>query len=109
MRAASVDRGTWHLMSGLQYLIRLGSGLRSPKALNPGRSFAGRVVALGKDVSEFSVGDSVYGTCSSAFSEYGCAQTKRIALKPTNLSFDQAAPCPYPDLVHCRHFVTRRR
>lgn len=96
--AASVDRGTWHLMSGLQYLIRLGSGLRRPKALNPGRSFAGTVVAVGNDVTEFKVDDRVYGTGSGAFSQFVGAQTKRIAVMPTNLSFDQAAAVPVSGL-----------
>src|SRR3984957_2491440 len=76
--AASVDRGTWHLMSGLQYLIRLGSGLRRPKALNPGRSCAGTVVAVGKKVTEFKVDDRVYGTGSGAFSQFWGGQSKRM-------------------------------
>src|SRR5437899_7385483 len=64
VRAASVDRGTWHVMTGLPYPIRLaGFGLRRPKAPNPGRSVAGTVESVGKDVTEFKPGDEVYGTC----------------------------------------------
>src|SRR5579863_1895003 len=67
---ASVDRGTWHLMAGLQYLVRLASGLRRPKALNPGRSFAGTVVSLGNKVTEFQIGDDVYGTGAGALAQF---------------------------------------
>src|SRR5665213_2706042 len=67
--AASVDRGTWHMMSGLQYPIRLGIGLRRPKALNPGRSFAGVIEHVGPGVTEFKSGDEVFGICDGAFAE----------------------------------------
>ena len=64
VRAASVDRGTWHGMAGLPYAIRVaGFGLRRPKAPNPGRSVAGTVESVGQDVTEFEPGDEVYGTC----------------------------------------------
>ena len=60
VRAASVDRGTWHVMAGLPYPIRLaGFGFRRPKALNPGRSVAGTVEAVGRDVTGFQPGDEV--------------------------------------------------
>src|SRR4051812_29161862 len=62
--AASVDRGTWHLMAGRPELMRLmGFGVRRPKALNPGRAFAGSVVEAGSDAGELQPGDAVYGTC----------------------------------------------
>ena len=61
--AASVDRGTWHLMAGLPYLMRAaGFGVRTPKATNPGRCFAGTVESTGKDVTGFTAGDQVFGT-----------------------------------------------
>src|SRR2546430_14220048 len=63
VRAASVDRGTWHVMTGLPYLIRAGFGLRRPKAPNPGRGVAGTVESVGKDVTELVPGDEGYGTC----------------------------------------------
>ncbi len=60
VHAASVDRGTWHLMTGLPYPVRLaGFGLRRPKALNPGRSLAGTVESVGQNVTEFEPGDEV--------------------------------------------------
>ncbi len=95
VRAASVDRGTWHVMSGLPYPMRLaGFGLRRPKALNPGRSVAGTVESVGKDVTGFKPGDDVYGTAEGVFAEYAVAQPGRLALKPANLSFEQAAAVP---------------
>ena len=71
VRAASVDRGTWHVMTGRPYLIRaLGFGLRAPKAPNPGRSLAGTVESVGKNVTQFAPGDEVYGSCDGSFAEF---------------------------------------
>ncbi|WP_028057892.1 NAD(P)-dependent alcohol dehydrogenase [Candidatus Solirubrobacter pratensis] len=93
--AASVDRGTWHLMTGLPYPIRFaGFGLRAPKALNPGRSVAGTIESIGDDVTEFRVGDEVFGTCAGSFAEYARAEPGRLAIKPANLSFEHAAAVP---------------
>ncbi|HEV2774367.1 MAG TPA: NAD(P)-dependent alcohol dehydrogenase [Solirubrobacteraceae bacterium] len=93
--AASVDRGTWHIMAGLPYPIRLaGFGLRAPKALNPGRSVAGTIAAAGKAVTDFALGDEVYGTCEGSFAQYACAHPGKLAGKPANLSFEQAAAMP---------------
>ena len=98
--AASVDRGTWHLMTGLAYPIRLaGFGLRRPKALNPGRSLAGTVESAGKEVTGFEPGDEVYGTCDGSFAPYARARASRLAPKPANLSFEQAAAVPVSALT----------
>ena len=98
--AASVDRGTWHVMTGLPYPIRLaGCGLRKPKGLNPGRSVAGTVESVGKNVTEFKPGDEVYGTCDGSFAEYARARAARLAPKPSNLSFEQAAAVPVSGLT----------
>jgi NADPH:quinone reductase-like Zn-dependent oxidoreductase len=95
MAAASVDMGTWHCMSGMPYAMRLmGFGVRSPKALNPGRALAGSVDFVGNNVAEFDLGDAVYGTCEGSFAEYARVETKKLALKPSNLSFEQAAAAP---------------
>src|SRR5436309_2081459 len=99
VRAASVDRGTWHMMAGLPYPIRAISGLRRPKAGNPGRSFAGTVEAVGGNVTEVKPGDEVYGTCDGSFAEYAHARAGRVSAKPANLSYEQAAAVPVSGLT----------
>jgi NADPH:quinone reductase-like Zn-dependent oxidoreductase len=95
VRAASVDRGTWHLMTGLPNLMRImGFGFRRPKAPNPGRSLAGTVEAVGRGVTEFKPGDEVYGTCNGSFAESARAEVGLLALKPPILSFEEAAAVP---------------
>src|SRR3954462_5295521 len=71
VHAASVDRGTWHIMAGLPLAIRLaGFGMRRPKYRNPGRSLAGTVEAVGANVAGFRQGDEVFGVGDSTFAEY---------------------------------------
>src|SRR5438105_3034774 len=95
VRAAGIDMGTWHLMTGLPYLIRaIGFGLRGPKAPNPGRSLAGTVESVGANVTEFESGDEVYGSCDGSFAEYAVVPVAQLASKPTNLSFEEAATVP---------------
>ena len=95
-RAAGVDPGVWHLMTGQPYLVRaMGFGLRKPKAPVRGRALAGVVAAVGAQVTRFRPGDEVYGTCESgSFAEYAAAREKRLALKPASISFEQAAATP---------------
>ena len=99
--AASVDRGTWHVMAGLPYPIRAaGFGLRRPRGLNPGRSVAGTVVAVGADVGGFKPGDDVFGVCEGgSFAEYAPAGVDKLAAKPAGLSFEQAAAVPISGLT----------
>jgi NADPH:quinone reductase-like Zn-dependent oxidoreductase len=93
--ATSVDRGTLHLLTGRPQLMRLmGFGLRRPKALNPGRSFAGTVVEVGDEETQLQMGDEVYGTTEGSFAEYVAADVAKVARKPTNLSFEEAAAVP---------------
>jgi len=100
VHAASVDRGTWHIMAGLPYPIRIaGFGLRKPKYLNPGRSLAGTVEAVGNDVTGFKPGDEVFGICDGSFAEYVSVRTDKLAPNPTNLSFDAAAAVPISGLA----------
>ncbi len=95
VHAAGVDPGVWHMMTGLPYLMRImGFGFRAPKVRVCGTDFAGRVEAVGKNVTEFQPGDEVYGTCKGAFAEYACVQKDELALKPANLAFAQAAAIP---------------
>src|SRR5829696_4881839 len=100
VHAASVDRGTWHVMAGLPYPIRLaGFGVRRPKYGNPGRSLAGTVEAVGSGVTGFEPGDDVFGICDGSFAEYARVQPKKLAPKPANLSFEQAAAVPISALT----------
>jgi NADPH:quinone reductase-like Zn-dependent oxidoreductase len=95
VHAAGVDPGVWHLMTGLPRMIRLGYGLRKPKTRVRGVDVAGRVEAVGKNVTRFKPGDEVFGTCSDgSFAEYVCAPEGKLAPKPSNLTFDQAAAVP---------------
>ncbi len=100
VHAAGVDRGTWHIMTGLPYPIRVaGFGLRKPKYLNPGRSLAGTVQAVGKNVTTLHPGDEVYGIGDATFAEYACARARKLAPKPKNLTFEQAAAVPISALT----------
>ncbi len=92
VHAAGLDRGTWHLMAGQPYLIRLmGYGLRAPKHRVPGLDVAGTVVAIGADVTRFAVGDEVFGVSRGSFADFACAREDKLARKPANLTFDQAS------------------
>ena len=92
VRAAGVDRGTWHLMAGQPYLMRLlGFGLRGPKNPVPGLDVAGTIIAAGADVTRFRAGDEVFGIAQGSFAEYAAARPGKLAHKPARLSFAQAA------------------
>lgn len=93
-QAAGVDRGVWHMMTGLPYLGRLAFGLRKPRNRVPGMDLAGTVVAVGAAVTRFCVGDEVYGSGRGSFAEYAAAAEDKLAPKPVNLSFEQAAAVP---------------
>jgi NADPH:quinone reductase-like Zn-dependent oxidoreductase len=95
VRAAGMDRGTWHLMTGKPYLMRvIGFGFRGPKNRVPGIDVSGVVVALGSDAAGFAVGDEVYGMSRGSFAEYAAVRTDKLALKPQGLSFAAAATVP---------------
>ena len=92
VRAAGVDRGTWHLMAGQPYLMRiLGFGLRGPKNPISGLDVAGTVVAAGANVTRFRAGDEVFGIARGSFAEYAAAREDTLVPKPARLSFEQAA------------------
>lgn len=92
VRAASVDRGTWHVMAGLPYAVRVaGFGVRRPKATNPGRGIAGTVEAVGAGVTAFAPGDEVHGLADSAFAEFAQANPDKLAPKPATLGWEEAA------------------
>ncbi len=100
VHAAGVDRGVWHLMAGLPYPIRIaGYGVRAPKHAVRGREVAGCVEAVGKDVTTLQPGDEVFGIADGSFAEYACARADKLAPKPANLTFEQAAIVPVSALT----------
>lgn len=100
VHAAGVDRGVWHLMTGLPYLTRImGFGVRRPKTAVPGLNMAGVIEAVGPDVTEFRPGDEVYGVCRGAYAQYAAAPVAKLAHKPAGLSFAQAAAIPHGGLT----------
>ncbi|MGY1696783.1 NAD(P)-dependent alcohol dehydrogenase [Geodermatophilus sp. SYSU D00814] len=100
VHAASVDRGTWHIMAGLPYPIRLaGFGLRRPRYPNPGRALAGTVEAVGAAVTGFAPGEAVFGVGDATFAEYARARPDKLATKPANVTFEQAAAVPVSGLT----------
>ena len=92
--AASLFAGDWHYMAGMPLAFRPASGLTKPKIRVRGRDVAGRVEALGPNVTQFQVGEAVYGICDGAFAEYATAGVDKLAPKPANLSFEEAATVP---------------
>jgi NADPH:quinone reductase-like Zn-dependent oxidoreductase len=99
VHAAGLDRGAWHLMTGRPYLLRLGFGLRKPRNPVSGREVAGTVVAVGSAVTTFAAGDEVYGISRGSFAEYAVAREGKLARKPANVSFEQAAVVPVSALT----------
>ena len=95
VHAAGVDQGVWHLMTGTPYAMRLaGFGIRAPKNALLGYDVAGRIEAVGAQVTEFRPGQEVFGTCRGAFAEYAVARADRLLPKPENVPFEQAAVVP---------------
>jgi len=93
IHAASVNPLDRYFMRGAP-LIRLIPGLRTPKHQGLGADIAGRVEAVGRHVKQFRPGDEVFGVCRGAFAEYACAPVDKLALKPANSSFEDAAAVP---------------
>jgi NADPH:quinone reductase-like Zn-dependent oxidoreductase len=102
VHAAGLDRGTWHLMTGKPYLQRLALGYRRPKRPVPGRDVAGTVVAVGRQVTDFSAGDAVYGIGHGTFAEFTTARADKLARKPGNLTFEQAGVVPVSGMTALR-------
>src|SRR2546430_1506610 len=85
---AGMDRGTWHLMTGMPYIYRLmGGGFARPKNRVAGLDVAGTVAAVGSKIKRFEVGDEVYGTSRGSFADYARAREVTLAAKPSTLSF----------------------
>jgi NADPH:quinone reductase-like Zn-dependent oxidoreductase len=98
IRAAAANPLDYHLMGGT-YILRLMTGLFKPKPTRPGADLAGEVEAVGRNVTRFRPGDAVFGGSRGAFAEYVCAREDRLALKPANLTFEQAAALPVAGLT----------
>src|SRR5438132_96183 len=94
IHAASANPLDWHLMRGAPFLARLAGGLRKPKDPRLGADIAGRVESVGNNVTQFQPGDEVFGAWTGSFAEYAAVPENRVALKPTNSSFEEAAAVP---------------
>jgi NADPH:quinone reductase-like Zn-dependent oxidoreductase len=94
VHAASLHIGDWHLMTGTPYLVRLGFGLRGPRARVRGMDVAGRVEAVGEGVTSFTPGDEVFGSGEGTLAEYACAKAEQLVLRPAGLTPEQAAAVP---------------
>jgi NADPH:quinone reductase-like Zn-dependent oxidoreductase len=100
VHAASVNATDWHAMRGKPFLNRTrGNGWRTPKDPRLGVDVAGRVEAVGTNVTQFQVGDEVFGRRRGAFAEYVCAREAAVVVKPANLSFEEAAAVPLAALT----------
>ena len=99
VRAAGVDRGTWHLMAGRPYAVRLAFGLRRPRHPVPGRDVAGVVTEVGSQVSAVALGEEVIGTADGSFAELAVVPEGRVARKPAGISFEEAAVLPVSGLT----------
>ena len=99
VRAAGVDRGTWHLMTGRPYAVRMAFGLRGPKYPVPGRDVAGVVTQVGDQVTAVTVGEEVIGTADGSFADLAVVPEQRIGRKPAGLSFAEAAVLPVSGLT----------
>ncbi len=95
VRAASINPFEWHFMRGTPYIGRaMGMGLRKPKDVRLGADAAGRVEAVGRNVTQFKPGDEVFGAAHGALAEYAVASERKLVLKPKNITFEQAAAVP---------------
>ncbi len=102
VRAASLNALDWRMMKGVPFIVGMLFGLRKPTTAQPGRpgrDVAGQVEAVGASVSRFKPGDEVFGTCPGAIAEYACAAEDKLALKPANVSFEDAAAVPVAALT----------
>lgn len=118
MRAASVHPDVWHVVTGLPRILRLmGSGLRGPEQPIPGTDMAGQVESVGSAVTRFRPGDEVFGEtilgmqwCNGgAFAEYVAVPEESLALKPANVTFEQAATVPTAGLIALQNLPDLKR
>lgn len=94
VHAAGLNAGDYFAMRGEPYMIRMSVGWPKPKNFIPGWDVAGTVEAVGQNVEQFQPGDEVFGACTGTCAEYACAGEDKFALKPANLTFEQASAAP---------------
>ena len=99
VHASSVNPVEWYGVTAPYFVRMFGGGLRKPKSTTVGADLAGRVEAVGKDVQELKPGDQVYGTSGASWAEYAPAREARLARKPANVSFEEAAAAPVAALT----------
>ncbi|HEX9379550.1 MAG TPA: NAD(P)-dependent alcohol dehydrogenase [Gaiellaceae bacterium] len=99
VQAASVNPLDWHNMRGMPYLVRASEGLAKPKNTGLGADLAGRVEAVGKDVTQFQPGDEVFGMSIRTLAEYVSVSDQGVVAKPADLTFEQAAAVPLAALT----------
>jgi NADPH:quinone reductase-like Zn-dependent oxidoreductase len=103
VRAASVNPLDYHFLRHA-FLRPVMARVTKVKTLRPGRDVAGQVEAVGKNVTQFKVGDEVFGACNGAFAEYACTRESALATKPSKVSFEQAASVPVGGLTALQGF-----
>jgi NADPH:quinone reductase-like Zn-dependent oxidoreductase len=99
VRAAGLNPFDWHMMRGTPWFLRLFVGLRKPKRIGLGADLAGTVVGLGQGVTEFQLGDEVFGTADGALAEYVCGAVSGLVGRPANVSGEEAAAVPIAGLT----------
>jgi NADPH:quinone reductase-like Zn-dependent oxidoreductase len=106
VHAAAVGKGDWLTVNGLPYIARMRYGLSKPKHPVPGFDVAGRVEAVGNNVTQLRPGDEVFGWCEGSFAEYASVPQGQLTLKPANLSLSKPRPCPSLGSPPSRRCVT---
>ena len=102
VRAASLNPLDWRIMRGVPPILRILFRMPNPSVERPGRAgrdVAGQVEAVGSKVTQFKPGDDVFGACLAACAEYACASESKLAMKPANVTFEQAASVPVAALT----------
>jgi len=109
VHAVSINDWDFGLLQG-DFINRILNGLRKPKRTILGSDIAGRIEAIGKNISKFKIGDEVYGDLSGrwgGFAEYACAQEKALALKPATMSFEEAAAIPQAAMLAVQGLIDK--
>src|SRR5437867_1002171 len=104
--ASSANPLDWHTMRASPFIVRTSEGLRKPKTPWLGVDMAGQVEAVASNITQFKPGDEVFGRSTGSFAEYAIARENRLALKPANSSFEEAAAVPVAGLTACSLFAT---